>query len=89
MLLGRVMGTVVASAKWATLDGWKLLLVQPLDRYEKNAGAPLVAIDRVGVGPGELVMLEKSKEAILGLSNELTPADAAIVGRVDVMTLSE
>ena len=89
MLLGRVMGTVVASAKWETLVGWKLLLVQPLDRHERATGSPLVAIDRVGVGTGELVMLERSKEAILGLPNELTPADAAIVGRVDVMTLSE
>lgn len=89
MILGRVIGTVVSSAKWVTLEGWKLLLVQPLDRHEQAAGAPLVAIDRTGVGKGELVMLEKSKEAILGLTNELTPADAAIVGRVDVMTLSE
>ena len=85
MFLGRVIGNVVATAKVETMEGFKLLLVQPLDHEEKPSGAPIVATDRVGVGPGELVFLEKSKEAILGLENPLVPSDASVVARVDSM----
>ena len=62
------------------------MIVQPVDRAGRDHGKPVVAIDRIGVGEGELVLVEKSKEAILGLQQELTPADAAIVARVDVTT---
>jgi len=85
MFLGRVVGTLVASAKWPTLAGFKLLVVQPLDRHQRPKGAPIVATDRVGVGPGELVFLEKSKEAILGLPDPMVPSDASIVAKVDSM----
>ncbi len=85
MYLGRIIGNVVASAKYETFEGFKLLLVQPLDRHQRPKGAPVVATDRIGVGPGELVFLEKSKEAILGLDNPLVPSDASIVAKVDGM----
>ena len=67
MFLGRVIGNVVATAKWKTLEGFNLLVVQPLDRSYRRQGEPLVATDRIGVGPGEIVLLERSKEAVLGL----------------------
>lgn len=88
MFLGKVVGTVVASAKSKGFEGFKLLLVQPLTAQEKPKGSPIVAIDRTGVGPGELVFLEKSTEAILGLDDLLVPSDASIVGRVDSMNFS-
>ena len=85
MLLGRVIGNVVATAKVETMEGFKLLLIQPLDHAQKPNGAPIIATDRVGVGCGELIFWEKSKEAILGLPNPLVPSDASVVARVDSM----
>lgn len=85
MFLGRVIGNVVATAKVETMEGFKLLLIQPLDHEQKPNGAPIIATDRVGVGSGELIFWEKSKEAILGLANPLVPSDASVVARVDSM----
>jgi len=81
--MGRVIGTVVASAKCESLRGFKLLLIQPIDIHGADRGASLVATDRTGVGPGEIVLLEKSKEAVLGLADPMVPSDASVVGKVD------
>jgi len=88
MRLGRVIGTVVCTQKSPSLQGLKLLLVQPLDELLREAGEPLVAADAVQAGRGELVMFESGREAALAL-NELSPvgwfntADAAVMGIVD------
>lgn len=88
MRLGRVIGTVVCTQKSPSLEGLKLLLVQPLDEELREAGEPLVAADAVQAGAAELVMFESGREAALAL-NELSPggwfntADAAIMGIVD------
>lgn len=88
MRLGRVIGTVVCTQKSASLEGIKLLLVQPLDEGLREAGEPLVAGDAVQAGEGEVVMFESGREAALGLA-EASPAgwfntaDAAIMGIVD------
>jgi len=88
MRLGRVIGTVVSTQKSPSLEGLKLLLVQPLDEQLREAGEPLVACDAVQAGAGELVMFESGREAALGL-NELSAAgwfntaDAAVMGIVD------
>jgi len=81
--LGRVVGTVVASNKAEGLGGQKLLLVQPLDEAQANAGPLEVAVDTVRAGPGDLVFLVGSREASLALEESFVPVDAAIVGFVD------
>ena len=50
MHLGRVMGTVVATTKAEGLDGVKFLIVQPLDKHQRDTGTPVVAADAVGDG---------------------------------------
>ena len=52
MLIGRVVGTVVATKKNLKLDGEKLLLVQPLELSGAAKGVPIIAIDRMGAGDG-------------------------------------
>ena len=89
MFLGKVIGNVVSTVKWETLEGFKLLLIQPLDCRERAVGSPIVATDRIGVGVGELVFLEKSKEAVLGLADPLVPSDSSVLARVDAIYLSE
>jgi len=93
VFLGKVVGTVVASAKSEGLKGFKLLLIQPLEvkgnNNYKDCGPVIVATDRIGVGSGEIVFLEKSKEAILGLPDLLVPSDASVVGRVDSINVQD
>jgi ethanolamine utilization protein EutN len=87
MILGRVVGTVVASQKAPGLEGIKLLLVQPLDRHREPEGTPVVAADGVAMaGPGDLVYYVSSREAALACPEPFVPVDDAIVGIVDEVT---
>ena len=83
MNLGRVIGTVVATQKYEGLEGKKFLVVQPLDHALRNAGDPIVAVDTVRAGVGELVYFVNSREAALACDPWFVPIDAAIVGIVD------
>jgi len=83
MNLGRVIGTVVATQKYEGLEGKKFLVVQPLDHALRTAGDPIVAVDTVRAGPGELVYFVNSREAALACDPWFVPVDAAIVGIVD------
>src|SRR6185436_7371913 len=83
MQLGRVIGTVVATRKYEGLEGSKLLLVLPLDHAQKPTGQPLVAVDTVRAGEGDLVHLADNREGALALETWFVPVDAAIVGIVD------
>jgi microcompartment protein CcmK/EutM len=87
MQLARVIGTVVASTKAAGLEGVRLLVVQPLDRHQHPAGAPIVAADAVHMaGPGELVYVVAAREAALAMPEPFVPVDHAIVGIVDAVS---
>lgn len=88
MDLARVVGTVVCSVKDPRLRGVTLLLVQPLDGSGKPLGAAQVALDAVGAGPGEIVVLASGREASHAFLPALVPADVAAVGIVDPQTRS-
>ena len=83
MILARVIGTVTATIKNESLEGKKFLVVQNLDADLQATGAPLVAIDSVGAGIGELVFWCRGKEASFPFKREDTPTDCTIVGIVD------
>ena len=84
MRLARVVGSVVATRKQPSLIGARLLLAQPLDADGGPAGAAQLAIDAVGAGPGELVLLVlEGRAAGAALGRPGAPVDAAIVGIVD------
>jgi ethanolamine utilization protein EutN len=84
MLIARVIGTVVATQKHRKFEGAKLLLVQPLDLDDSPRGVALLAVDGVGAGVGErvLVVLE-GRAAGEAIGRRGAPVDAAIVGIVD------
>jgi ethanolamine utilization protein EutN len=82
MQLARVIGNVVSTIKNETLEGRKLMLIQVLDGNLRQVGKPLVAIDSVGAGAGELVFWCRGKEASFALESE-APTDCTIVGIVD------
>jgi ethanolamine utilization protein EutN len=83
MILGRVIGNVVASAKNETLRGQRLLIVQPIDRHGRDKGKPLVALDSVGAGAGETVYWCRGKEASFPFLPVEVPTETTIVGIVD------
>ena len=83
MQLARVIGTVVATVKNDSLEGRKLLVVQTLDKDLRPAGKPLVALDAVGAGAGELVFWCRGKEASFPFRRDDTPTDCTVVGIVD------
>ncbi|MGI9036232.1 MAG: EutN/CcmL family microcompartment protein [Pyrinomonadaceae bacterium] len=83
MQLARVIGNVVATIKNETLEGRKILIVQNLDENLENVGKPLIALDAIGAGVGELVFWCRGKEASFPFKRDSTPTDCTIVGIVD------
>jgi ethanolamine utilization protein EutN len=90
MHLARVIGTVVSTQKSRKLDGAKLLLVQPQTPDGEDRGTPVLAIDSVGAGVGERVLVViEGKAAGQALGRSLAPVDAAIIGIVDRIDVPE
>ena len=83
MQIARVIGTVVSTVKNETLEGRKFLIVQTLDANLRDKGSPMVALDSVGAGVGELVFLCRGKEESFPFKRDETPTDCTIVGIVD------
>ena len=87
MILGRVMGRVVATMKNASLEGQRLLIVQPLDRYGRDTGKALVALDSVGAGAGETVYWCRGREASFPFLPNEVPTEATIIAIVDSVNI--
>ncbi|HEY8668861.1 MAG TPA: EutN/CcmL family microcompartment protein [Tepidisphaeraceae bacterium] len=93
MFLARVTGHVVATQKEKTLNGQKLFVVEPLNvKYDEatnqpaslgNTGRAIVAIDSVGCGEGQLVLVVQGSSARMTEVTKNLPADAVIVGIID------
>ena len=83
MLLGKVVGTVVATRKEPTLDGSKLLLVRGLDLDAKLTATLVVAVDAVGAGVGEVVLYASGSSARQTEMTKDRPVDATIMAIVD------
>jgi len=85
--IAKVIGTLVATRKVESLTGQKLLVIQPLSPEGKESGRPIVAIDIVRAGPGDLVYFVRGREAANAIDEKFNPADAAIMGIVDRVDL--
>lgn len=86
MQICRVIGTVVSTQKNRKLEGAKLLLVQPLTLEGGIRGVALIAVDAVGAGVGERVLVViEGKAAGDALGRKGAAVDAAIVGIIDAM----
>lgn len=90
MQIGRVVGTVVSTQKHGKINAAKLLLVQPLTLDNRPKGQTVLAIDSVGAGTGERVLLViEGKAAGDALGRRGAPVDAAIIGIVDSVDVAE
>lgn len=83
MQIARVVGTVVATVKDASLAARTLLLIQPIAPGGEAAGNLLVASDAVGAGVGEHVFYVRGAEATFPFLPTMAPTDASIVGIID------
>ena len=82
MLKGIVVGNVVSTRKSEALVGSKFMEVEIIENG-KNTGKYIIAVDSVGAGIGETVLLTTGSSARLALQNKSAPTDAVIVGIVD------
>lgn len=83
MRIARVVGSAVSTVKDATLVGHKLLLVQETDAHNTITGPVFVAIDVVGAGAGELVLVAQGSAARHSATTTGQPVDAVIMGILD------
>lgn len=90
MMLARVVGTVVSTIKRPQFEGAKLLLVQPETPQGESHGPTLLAIDAVGAGVHErVIVVIEGRAAGEALGRKRSPVDAAIIGIVDEVTLDD
>jgi ethanolamine utilization protein EutN len=82
MLLAKVTGSIVSTSKNEKLIGYKFMTVQLIEN-DKPVNKHLIAVDGVGAGIGEKVLIATGSAARLGISRSDAPVDAAIVGIVD------
>ncbi|MCI8371968.1 MAG: EutN/CcmL family microcompartment protein [Lachnospiraceae bacterium] len=83
MIIGKVVGTVICTRKNTNLVGSKFLIVDPMEKMTAAVGDRIVAVDNVGAGIGEIVLVATGSAARVGCDNEDSPVDACIVGIVD------
>lgn len=84
MITGRVVGTATSTIKHPSMEGWKLLVVQPLAPDGTHKGDPVLAIDALGAGTQETVMLTSDgKTARALLDDNTTPVRWSVVGLPD------
>jgi ethanolamine utilization protein EutN len=90
MKFAQVKGTAICTIKYPGLEGQKLLIVQPVDKYLQPIGALQVAVDVVQAGSGDICVTVRSREAALAMPEiKFVPVDLALVGIIDELTISE
>ncbi len=89
MFLGRIVGSAWATRKYRGLEGYKLLIVQPLNKHRQPVGRLRVAVDVVQAGEGDTVFLVRSREASLAMERKGLPVDLAVVGIVERVDVGE
>jgi ethanolamine utilization protein EutN len=88
MLIGRVIGDVVATHKVPSHQGRKILVVQPLNLDDTERGEPLLALDSVDAGVGDRVLLAtEGFAAMTAVGRPNSPIDAAVIGVIDAVEL--
>ena len=89
MVLGKVIGTLVASRKEPSLEGLKLLVVRACDVDGKPSGSTVIAVDAVGAGIGEVVLYCSGSSARQTQATQNKPVDATIMAIVDAVTVGD
>jgi ethanolamine utilization protein EutN len=89
MLIARVVGELVATQKHPSHEGRKLLLVQPLNLDGSNRGDAIIALDAVGAGIGDRVLIvTEGFSAMTAVGRPQSPIDMAVIGFIDEIELA-
>ena len=89
MLIGRVVGELIATQKHPSHEGLKLLLVQPLNLDGSNRGDAIVAVDSVDAGIGDRVLIAtEGFSAMTSVGRPNSPIDTAVIGFIDAIELA-
>jgi ethanolamine utilization protein EutN len=83
MIIGEVVGNVWATRKDEKLNGLKLLIVKPIKLYENENSSSIIAVDNVGAGVGDQVLVVSGSSARVSVGGNDIPVDAVIVGIID------
>ena len=84
MQLGRVIGHATSTIKHRSLNGWRLVVVQPVNVARVPEADPIVVVDRLGSAPGHLVVLNSDGKAARELiGDQHSPARWFVIGIVD------
>lgn len=89
MLIGKVIGTLVATRKDESLVGSKLMITQPLDLTFSPSGDPFIAVDTVGAGIGETIIYAEGTASRNAAGKPNAAIDAAIIGIIDNLDVYE
>ena len=89
MIIGRILGTVVSSQKDERLQGKKLLIVRPINLDGSDQSGYIVAVDTVGAGFHERVIVVGGSSARMAEGNKDCPIDSAIIGVIDTIDISK
>jgi ethanolamine utilization protein EutN len=88
MLISRVVGELVSTEKHKSHEGMKILLVQPLNLDGSNRGDAVVALDAIGAGVGDRVLLVTDGfAAMTAVGRPQSPIDMAVIGYIDEIEL--
>ena len=87
MRIGKIIGTIVATKKDEKLVGNKLMITQPLTYKLKPHGEPIIAVDTVGAGIGEIALYTTGTAGRIAARKMDSPIDASIIGIVDDIDL--
>ena len=88
MLIGRIVGNVWATRKNEDLSGCKLMIVEPMRYPGHRLAYPIVAVDQIGAGIGETVLVVSGSSARVAVGQGRKPIDHVIVGIVDKVDLA-
>jgi ethanolamine utilization protein EutN len=88
MLFGRVRGVAISTLKYPDIKGYRLLVVEPLNKKLEATGPLQVAVDVVEAHEGDLCVMVRSREAALALpDSKFVPIDLALIGLVDELEM--
>jgi microcompartment protein CcmK/EutM len=88
MIIGRIRGTVVATRKDPKLEGKKLLIVEKINPENGAPAGHVIAVDTVGAGAGETVLMVAGSSARLSQGMKDHPVDAAIIAIIDTISFN-
>jgi microcompartment protein CcmK/EutM len=88
MILGKIVGTVVSTMKLKIYEGYKILVVQPIQPDGESKGSTFLAIDTVQAGPGDtVIVIDEGNSARQIIDNKTAPVRSVIAGVVDEVNI--